>query len=88
MTYSFYEIFDQGLVIAPKTGKPYTNIKRLRIYLNKNGFKLKYIKKENMMRYVLTDKDIKKLNNKAKMKFSVKKTIKLVGDVVKKLSEE
>lgn len=65
MIYSFYEILDQGLIISPKTQKPYTNIANLRSYLNKNGFKLQYVKEENRMRYVITDEDIKKLNEKA-----------------------
>lgn len=65
MTYTFNELLTKGLIIAPKTQKPFTDVANLRKYLQKNGFKLRYIKAENTMRYVLTDEDIKKLNEKA-----------------------
>lgn len=67
MTYSFNEILHNGLIISPQTKKPFTAVANLRLYLQKNGFKLQWIEAENRARYVLTDKDIKMLNDKAKV---------------------
>lgn len=63
MIYTFKDIIRQGLLISKQTQKPYRSVYCLKVYLHKNGYTLNEDMK--VPQYILTDKDIKKLNKKA-----------------------